>query len=206
MGSVTWFEPRGRRKMQESKTNKSSFLAIDFETANYSPDSACSVGLVRVENDQIIDTVSRLIRPPTSHFVFTYIHGLTWNDVAKAPTFGELWSEIKYIFEGIECIVAHNVSFDKKVLNACCETYNVELPKMSYGCSMKIARNELGIYPTKLSDVCRQLKIKLNHHEALSDALACAQIILHSRKLKNHFSSTTRSIQSNKFSVNTRGL
>ncbi len=192
--------------MQESKTVKSNFLAIDFETANYSPDSACSIGLVRVENDQIIETVSCLIRPPTNHFVFTYIHGLSWSDVSKSPTFGDLWPEIKYLFKDVECIIAHNVSFDKKVLNACCETYNVKLPKLSYGCSMKIARNELGIYPTKLSDVCRQLKIKLNHHEALSDAMACAQIILHSRKSKSHPLTKRESTTLNKILDNSGGL
>lgn len=35
---------------------------------------------------------------------------------------------------------------------------------------MQLARKQLGIYPTRLSDVCRHLKIELNHHEALSDA------------------------------------
>jgi DNA polymerase-3 subunit epsilon len=35
-----------------------------------------------------------------------------------------------------------------------------------------------GLKPTKLSDCCRTMKIQLNHHEALSDARACAQLYL----------------------------
>jgi DNA polymerase-3 subunit epsilon len=38
-----------------------------------------------------VDKVVHLIKPPTREFVFTYIHGLTWNDVAKSADFGELW-------------------------------------------------------------------------------------------------------------------
>jgi DNA polymerase-3 subunit epsilon len=41
-----------------------NFLALDFETANYYRDSACALGLVRVENNEIVDRASFLIRPP----------------------------------------------------------------------------------------------------------------------------------------------
>lgn len=30
-----------------------NFVAIDFETANRNPDSACAIGLVKVENFQV---------------------------------------------------------------------------------------------------------------------------------------------------------
>lgn len=155
-----------------------NFVAIDFETANYGRDSACSVGLVKVRDGKITEKVVHLIRPPTSEFVFTYIHGLTWGDVAKAPTFGKLWPKIEPMLNGIDFLAAHNASFDKGVLHACCNRHRISIPQVEFQCSMKIARQTWALHPTKLSDVCRHLKIKLNHHEALSDALACAQIIL----------------------------
>jgi len=43
---------------------------------------------------------------------------------------------------------------------------------------VQIARRVWNIRPTKLSDVCAKLRIALNHPEALSDAMACAQIVL----------------------------
>lgn len=155
-----------------------NFLAIDFETANYEKHSACSVGLVKVQDGVITDKVVHLIKPPSKEFKFTHIHGLKWNDVARASDFGKVWPKIKSLFEGIDFLAAHNASFDKGVLQACCEFYKIKTPCVPFQCSMQLARKQLGIYPTKLSDVCRTLKIELNHHEALSDAHACAQIIL----------------------------
>ena len=47
-----------------------------------------------VENDQIIDTWTNLIRPPRRDFVFTYLHGIGWEHVKNKPTFAELWGDI----------------------------------------------------------------------------------------------------------------
>ena len=41
-----------------------------------------------------------------------------------------------------------------------------------------LARRHLGIYPTTLPDVCRRLRIPLRHHDPLSDAEACARIVI----------------------------
>jgi DNA polymerase-3 subunit epsilon len=155
-----------------------NFVAIDFETANYEASSACSVGLVKVVSGEIVGTAVHLIRPPTRDFVFTYIHGLTWKDVAKSPDFGKLWPSLGALLEGAEFLAAHNASFDKGVLHACCGRYGIAAPSLSFQCTVQIARRTWSIYPTKLPDVCRYLGIALNHHEALSDAMACAQIVL----------------------------
>jgi DNA polymerase III subunit epsilon len=155
-----------------------SFLAIDFETADTQPDSACSVGLVRVENGLIVQEVMKLIRPPREKVMFTYIHGLTWEHVCDAPSFGEIWPEVAPLFRGVDYLIAHNASFDRRVLAACCTAHGIEVPDLSFKCTVQIARKALGIYPTKLSDVCRTLEIDLNHHEALSDARACAKIMI----------------------------
>ena len=155
-----------------------NFVAIDFETANYSRDSACSIGLVKVSDGKIIDKRVHFIRPPQKEFVFTYIHGITYKDVAKAQSFGELYPEFLDFFVGADFLAAHNASFDKSVLKACCERYGLVAPSLPFTCTMKLARQSWNLYPTKLSDVCKHLQIELNHHEALSDALACAQIVL----------------------------
>jgi DNA polymerase-3 subunit epsilon len=38
------------------------------------------------------------------------------------------------------------------------------------------------LYPTKLPDVCRHLRLDLDHHNALSDAEAYAQIVISALK------------------------
>ena len=93
-----------------------TFVALDFETADYYPDSACALGLVRVENHQIVARAYSLIKPPRRRFVFTYLHGITWEDVANQPNFGELWPSYSPLLEGIDSLAAHNASFDRSVL------------------------------------------------------------------------------------------
>jgi DNA polymerase-3 subunit epsilon len=44
--------------------------------------------------------------------------------------------------------------------------------------TVQVARRQWSIFPTKLNLVCGRLGIPLDHHEALSDASACAEILL----------------------------
>ena len=156
-----------------------NFTAIDFETANYYRDSACALGLTKVKDDMIIKEESFLIRPPTKWFMFTYLHGITYQMVKDQPTFGELWPKIRGYFRGVDFIVGHSVGFDKSVLKACCNRYRIEFPDKEFWCTVKLSRELYKIYPTKLPDVCKKLKIKLNnHHDALDDSKACAKIMI----------------------------
>ncbi len=161
-----------------------NFLAIDFETADYQPDSACAVGLVRVESGRIIKTQSHLIRPPRRHIHFTYVHGITWEDVEDQPTFAGVWQEIEPLLEGIDFLVAHNASFDKGVLEACCYKAGIEMPPIPFKCTMKLARQVWNLRPTNLPAVCRHFRIPLNHHDATSDSEACAKIMIEVLKAK----------------------
>ena len=76
-------------KSNRKRVGVNNFAAIDFETANYSRDSACAIGVAFVRDGCVVDVQRHLIRPPTREFCFTYLHGLTWKDVRKAPTFGQ---------------------------------------------------------------------------------------------------------------------
>jgi len=159
-----------------------TFAAIDFETANYSPDSACAVGLVDVQGIRIVRREHYLIRPPDRQFVFTYIHGITWEDVRHAPAFDELWPALQALLADVDFLAAHNASFDRRVLESCCRTYGLRQPSQAFLCTVKLARALWGVYPTKLPDVCRHLNIPLQHHQADSDAEACARIVIAARK------------------------
>lgn len=155
-----------------------AFIALDFETADQDRDSACSIGLVRVENNQIVQRFYALIRPPRKKFKFTYVHGIRWQDVAHELSFGELWPTLHPLLQDVDFIAAHNASFDKAVLYACCDTYKIARPLQSFACTVALARRTWRLYPTKLPDVCRHLGFELEHHHALSDAEACAQIVI----------------------------
>jgi DNA polymerase-3 subunit epsilon len=159
-----------------------TFVALDFETADYSRDSACALGLVRVENHQIVQRTYSLIKPPRKRFVFTYLHGITWEDVADQPTFGELWPSYAPLLEGIDFLAAHNASFDRAVLQTCCAMAGLEPPRIPFRCTVQLARQTWKIYPTKLNHVCAHLGITLKHHQAASDAEACALIVMAAHK------------------------
>ncbi|MEI8241955.1 MAG: 3'-5' exonuclease [bacterium] len=178
-------KPRAPRAPAAKPVLTGRFAALDFETADYGRDSACALSVVIVEGDRVVDTWTRLIRPPRQGFVFTYLHGISWRDVHDKPTFGELWPEAAKRMEGVDFVAAHNASFDRSVLRACCELSGHKHATSPFLCTVKVARSAWGIFPTTLADVARHLKIPLKHHDAASDALACAQILIRARE-KGH--------------------
>jgi len=93
------------------------FVAIDFETANESPTSACELGLAVVRNYKVVESHSWLIRPPDMRFNIhhTRIHGITAGDMDGVPTFDMLWTDVRDYFKE-DLIVAHNADFDINVL------------------------------------------------------------------------------------------
>lgn len=174
-----------RKKTQSCiQQNNETFVAIDFETADRQHDSACAVALVRVESGKITYKGSFLIRPPRRYFVFTYIHKITWSMVSNQPTFAQLWPDLEPALKGASFLAAHNARFDKSVLNACCKSAGLKPPEIPFECTVSLARKTWGIKPTTLPDVCQHLGIELDHHDALSDAMACAQIVMEARSVK----------------------
>ena len=90
------------------------YVALDFETADYQPDSACAVGLAKVRGGEVVDTLYSLIRPPRRRVLFTWVHGITWKDVQGSPTFLEFWPQMASFLQGVTHLVAHNAPFDRR--------------------------------------------------------------------------------------------
>lgn len=155
-----------------------TFVALDFETADRYPDSACSIGIVRVEGGQVRQTLHRLIRPPRKEMENSWVHGITWAHVAKEPPFESVWRDIQAILEGAEFIAAHNAGFDKKVLNTCLVAAGMAEVTTPFQCTVKLARRVWKLPRNNLPTVCEHLSIRLKHHDAGSDAEACARIVI----------------------------
>jgi len=153
-------------------------VALDFETADHGRDSACAVGIVKVQGTRIIHEETRLIRPPRRTFCFAYLHHITWEDVADQPAFRQVWRTLRPLFEDVDFLAAHNAPFDRSVLHTCCETARIRPPHQDFVCTLRLARQIWGIYPTRLPDVCLNLGLPLVHHDPLSDARASAKIII----------------------------
>jgi DNA polymerase III subunit epsilon len=155
-----------------------TFVAIDFETADHGPDSACAIGLVRIEGRSVVRREALLIRPPRPRFLFTHIHGITWEMVKDAPTFADAWIGLSPLLDGACALVAHNAPFDRRVLAACCAAGGLQVPDLPFLCTVQLARRHWRQKPNDLASVCRRLGIGLVHHDPGSDAEACARIVI----------------------------
>ena len=158
------------------------FVAIDFETANQNRASACSVGLVKVRQGEVVDTFATLLRPPAPYQHFhpynTFIHGISAKDVSKSPTLGEIWPEIESFVEDLP-MVAHNAGFDMSVLQSQLAHEQVTFHERKFLCTLVLSRHLLGLPINKLPYVADHLGILLEaHHDALSDARAAAEILI----------------------------
>jgi DNA polymerase-3 subunit epsilon len=158
-----------------------NFVTIDFETAKYSRESACAVGLVKYQDGKATDSYYSLIRPPVLYIRpdFTAIHGLTVEDVKNAPTFADIWeSHIKPFIGGFP-LAAHNTPFDMGVLRAVLEWYELSIPRLKYFCTLALARRtwpELESHA--LTALAENFDIVYNAHNALDDAMTCGKLVL----------------------------
>lgn len=149
-----------------------AFTAIDFETATWNPASICQVGLVRVEEGEITHRLNVLVQPPKNQYFYKNIevHGIQPHDTEQAPTFDQVWPAMRRFVED-QVVVAHNVGFDVNCLRSALAYYDLMQPVFEERCTRRI-------FKRGLSYLSKKYKISLKHHDALSDAHACAQLYL----------------------------
>ena len=157
-----------------------NYVAIDFETATSKRNSACSVGIVTVQNGEIIEEYHALIQPPNNEYNWhnVQVHGITSRDTNNSPTFDKVYPEILKRLEG-KTVVAHNESFDRSVLKSAMELVGLNYSDINlaekWECTMKVYKAK-GYKPAKLNVCCAKHNIQLQHHDALSDARGCAKL------------------------------
>lgn len=158
-----------------------NFVTIDFETANFDRNSACSIAVVTVENGHITKNYHSLIKPPKMNFEQRCIdiHGIQPSQVENEPTFDQLWHTIYNEHLKDKIVVAHNARFDIEVLQATLKHYDLDWPDFNYACTVKIARK---VWPNianhRLNTLADMLNIKFHHHQALDDAQTCAKVLI----------------------------
>lgn len=188
-------QPSGQRLYKEL-----NFVAIDFETANNFRRSACSLGLVRVENGEIVERRYWLIKPTPFEMGYyqQQVHKINLIDLINEREFDEVWEDVKPYLEN-QVVVAHNGSFDFSVINHLLAHFSLEPVNYIPICSLQLARftwiGELAyglsyLVSTKLDN------FTFKHHDALADAEACARIfvkIVHALNIPDEESLITHS-------------
>ena len=159
--------------------NENTYVAFDVETPNYRNDRMSAIGLVVVENGEQTTTFYSLVNPEAGFDTFNIqLTGITPRMVRNQPTFPVLWELLRPLMErGVLC--AHNAPFDLGVLGRCLRDYGIEwTPRREYVCTCQMGRRLLPLAPNhRLNTLAGLLDIPLQHHNALSDARACAGLL-----------------------------
>ena len=156
------------------------FIALDFETANNSPNSAISIGMVKFRDYAPVSTYYSLIRPPQLYIPpgFTAIHGLVVDDVKDSPDFKTCWENEAKDFIGDSILAAHFALFDMGILRAVLKWYQLDIPKLSYFCTCILSRRAWPDFTShSLPKLADRFGIVYNAHNALDDALTCGKLV-----------------------------
>ncbi|WP_188456977.1 3'-5' exonuclease [Virgibacillus oceani] len=155
------------------------FVSIDFETANEKRSSPCAIGVVVANKNGIVDEYYSLINPLMEFSPYnTYVHGITENDVADAPTFPELWPALhNYLAHNL--VIAHNASFDMSVIRHTLDRFDLQYPDLEYLCTANISKRVWpDLHNHKLNTLADHHHIMFEHHHALEDARVAAKVFL----------------------------
>jgi len=146
---------------------------IDIETTGGRSETSriIDIGVIRVENGEIIDTINQLVRPdmPVPYFITT-LTGITNDMLWDQPNFESIAPELELILKDA-VFVAHNVDFDyvfiKKEFKRLGISYNSDR-----ACTVKLSRI---LHPEQrrhgLDKIIERMQLKVMHrHRGFDDA------------------------------------
>lgn len=158
------------------------YAVIDVETTGgtaQGSDRITEIAVVKLQQGRVIERFSSLVNPGRRIPAFiSRLTGITDAMVADAPTFAQLAPALWQLLDG--CLfVAHNVKFDYGFVRAEFARAGFTL-SMAQLCTVVESRRYFpGLPSYSLGNLCAHFGIALKqHHRALADAEACAQLLL----------------------------
>lgn len=158
------------------------FVAVDFETANFSRGSACAVGVARVRAGRVVEQAEWFIEPPGGpFFTNTHIHGIDHRHVAGAPSWNESLAMLDR-FVAADDLIAYS-GFDRGVYNAANTFHAIERPDYRWRNALSLVQRRYPLDAHGLEDHRLPSIVKLfglgdfEHHRAADDAAMCARIV-----------------------------
>ena len=158
-----------------------TFVVFDLETTGFSNknDKITEIGAVKVKNFEIVDRFNELINPEKDiSYKVQELTGITNDLIKDKPTIEEILPRFME-FIGDSVLVAHNAEFDIGFINQKCKEMNIEFKNKSVD-TLMLARILLPhLKRFKLNNLTKELGVPLhNHHRAVDDAAATAQIFI----------------------------
>ena len=161
-----------------------TFIAIDYETANSNYLSACALGITFVERGVVLESLQTYIKPPEDFSSFDpfniSIHKIQPSQVKNAPSFDTVWDIIeKFHSKNNVPFACHYSGFDIRVTEALLKYYKIDFQEIQFYDTFTIAKKMWPEFSNhKLNYLSDKFDIQLDHHNASSDAQACALIAL----------------------------
>ncbi len=165
----------------KGQTLDETYVVFDIETTGFSAikDRIIEIGAVKVENGKIVDRYSTFVNPKRPiPFKIEQLTSINDSMVLDAPEIEEVLPEFLE-FVGDAVLVAHNANFDVGFIEQNCRYQDIE-PDFTSLDTVGLARVLLpNISKATLNVVAKNLGISLeNHHRAVDDANATAEIFL----------------------------
>ncbi|HAQ19603.1 MAG TPA: hypothetical protein DCR40_10290 [Prolixibacteraceae bacterium] len=161
-----------------------NFIAIDFETASEQRTTPISVGIVKIENNELNfdQTFFSLINPRTTIFNQISIgkHGLTYEKVKHAPDFIELWNKVLKSLVRENIVIVHQTATDISVIRKCIELYELDQVDFKYISTLEIAKNlKVDVNKFGMKELCNLYNIPYSdNHKSDEDAVALGKLFL----------------------------
>lgn len=158
---------------------------FDIEVLNQDPASICAIGIVELENQQVISTYYSLIKPRNlSYDVYRYkVHKIKSAQLIHERSFEEVWKDIQHYFED-RIVVSHDIQGDMMNLRAVLKQNHISYPHLYMSCTNVLAHL---VYPHihkyNLKELSQISGFEFQAHRALDDAKACAHILI---EMLNH--------------------
>jgi DNA polymerase-3 subunit epsilon len=157
------------------------YAVVDIETTGgrKNGNSITEIAVVKVQNSQVISEWSSLVNPRTRIPPYiTHLTGITNQMVAQAPLFEQIADELAgQLSDAI--FVAHNVSFDYGFIKSAYNNMGRTFRKAKFCTVINSRKTFPGLPSYSLGNLTQHFDIDLdNHHRALSDARATADLLL----------------------------
>lgn len=160
-------------------------LFLDTETTGLGPGAEIiDLAIVDVSGSILADTLIAPINPIPPET--TNVHGIVDADVAGAPGWIEVYPAVAELLRA-RPIVVYNASFDRRMIAGCCAAAGFPEEERDWHCAMLQYARFAGVRSDhhrnkfrfhKLGNALAAFGLSAGTHRALSDAMACRELVL----------------------------
>ncbi|MDC1394928.1 3'-5' exonuclease [Bacteroidia bacterium] len=161
---------------QRIVNNKDNYVILDTETTGLKKnDVILQLGLIDLDGNVLMDTLIKPSKRKRFSASATAIHGISMASVKNAPTFSELYPEIRRVIRDRELLI-YNAPFDVRILEQTAEQDDIELESWNATCVMNLYNGYVGEWNSHYNSIKWQ-KLPSGDHSAIGDCLATLKIL-----------------------------